>query len=231
MKKGAGTLFAAVCIATILAVCTFGTAFAAIIPVSGVEDTWLHHGDDGQPIADWKKRISDLAPVRAGDQVQFENRWFNSYEGSADIRISFGGDTPATVKGGDETVYYGLNYGNYYPSDTGSWPAYALITEANTTPYGIMVTHQYVYNGVYYGTLIPEDHTLLFQWRAAENPPGTDSGTAPAPTATVKPTATPRATPATTPTQSSPGFDFGMIIALASVLMVAQALYGVRMKR
>ena len=83
--KITGALLCAGCIAALLAVFAIGTASAAIVPFNGVEYSWLHHDDNGDPVADWIKRINDVAPVRNGDMMQFQNRWYNSYAGTADI--------------------------------------------------------------------------------------------------------------------------------------------------
>jgi hypothetical protein len=235
MKKSTWIFLGSGCIAALLAVFLIGTASAAIVPFNGVEYSWLHHADNGDPVADWIKRISDVAPVRNGDAMQFQNRYYNSYAGTADLRISYGGELAGICTGGDESVYYGLNYGNYYPSGTGSWPCYSTVLACNMTPLYLMVTHQYVFNGIMYGTLDPADKSLLFQWRADIN----DSRviqTSPTPGPSQSPTQTPTRTPANgTPTlvplpsqpSSSPGFEFGSILVLISALVVAYLLYGI----
>jgi len=224
--KSARALLCAGCIVALLAVYATGTASAAIVPFNGVEYSWLHHDDNGDPVADWIKRINDVAPVRNGDMMQFQNRWYNTYAGTADIRISYGAEVPGTCSGADESVYYGLNYGNYYPSGTGSVPFYSTVSSCNKTPYYLMVTHQYVFNGIQYGTLDPNDKSLLFQWRADIN----DSRVIQDPTPTPTPTGTPTLVPLPADT-STPGFGFGSIIALISALAITYALYSIIRKR
>jgi len=228
--KIAGAILCAGCIAALLTILAIGTASAAVVPFSGVEYSWLHHNDKGEPVADWIKRINDLAPVRNGDMLQFQNRWYNSFAGTADIRISYGGEQAGICAGADEYVSYGLNYGNYYPSSTESAPYYSKVLACNKSPLTLLVSHQYVYNGVQYGTINPDnDYTMLFQWRAGADAEVTVTPTAtanPSPTAAPNATARPSATPTLVPLPSmpapSPGFDFGTaILSLASVLAVA----------
>jgi hypothetical protein len=236
MEKSTVILLGSGCIAALLAVFLIGTASAAIVPFNGVENSWLHHDDNGDPVADWIKRINDVAPVRNGDAMQFQNRWYNSYAGTADLRISYGGELAGICTGADESVYYGLNYGNYYPSGTGSVPFYSTVLACNMTPLYLMVTHQYVFNGIQYGTLDPADKSLLFQWRAEIN----DSRviqTSPTPGPEKEPTQTPITgsptlvpLPAVTPAPS-PGFGFGTVIALVAALAIAYALCGLARKR
>ncbi|HUL62536.1 MAG TPA: hypothetical protein VLT35_05690 [Methanocella sp.] len=225
--RSAGALACAVFIAALLAVLATGRASAAIAPVNGVDYSWLHHADNGDPVADWFKRIQDIAPVRNGDDLQFQNRWYNSYAGTVDLRISYGGEVTGTCSGADESVYYGLNYGNYYPSSTGAVPFYSTILSCNATPYYLMVTHQYVYNGIMYGTLDPMDKALCFQWRAQENDPRVIQ--TPTGTPTAKPTnTTPVPLPSAT-AKPSPGFDFGTVLLLAGLLgLVGGAANSVR---
>jgi hypothetical protein len=236
MKKSTWILLGSGCIAAMLAVFLIGTASAAIVPFNGVEYSWLHHDDNGDPVADWIKRISDVAPVRNGDAMQFQNRWYNSYAGTADIRISYGGELAGICTGADESVYYGLNYGNYYPSGTGAVPFYSTVLACNKTPLYLMVTHQYVFNGIQYGTLDPSDKSLLFQWRADIN----DSRviqTSPTPAPEKEPTQTPiTGSPTLVPlpsnsSSSTSGFGFGSIIALVALLAIAHALSGIVRKR
>ena len=243
MKKSTGALLISGFIAAVLAVFLISPVSAAIVPFNGVEYSWLHHDDNGDPVADWIKRISDVAPVRNGDMMQFQNRWYNNFAGTADIRISYGGELAGICTGADESVYYGLNYGNYYPSGTSAVPFYSTVLACNVTPLYLMVTHQYVFNGIQYGTLDPSDKSLLFQWRANINdsrviqtsptPPPTPSGTgkptqSPTPTNGSKPTLVPL--PSQTST-STPGFGFGSIIALIAVLAIAHAGYCSKRKR
>jgi hypothetical protein len=239
MKKSTGILLISGCIAALLGVFLIGTASAAIVPFNGVEYSWLHHDDNGNPVADWIKRINDVAPVRNGDAMQFQNRYYNNYAGTADLRISYGGEVAGICTGADESVYYGLNYGNYYPSGQGSWPAYSTVLNCSKDLLYLMVTHQYVFNGILYGTMDPADKSLLFQWRADIN----DSRviqTTPAPTPTSTGTPTNTNTSASTgkptlvplpPATPSPGFGFDSLIALVSALAIASALYGIARKR
>jgi hypothetical protein len=234
MNKCARALMVSGCIAVMLVAFLVGTASAAIVPFNGVDASWLHHDDNGDPVADWVKRISDVAPVRDGDSMQWQNRWYNSYAGTADIRISYGGELAGICMGGDEYVYYGLNYGNYYPSGTGSWPAYSTVLNCSKEPKYLMATHQYVFNGILYGTLDPSDKSRLFQWRADLN----DARIIPTPTPVPEkePTQTPiSGSPTMVPlpgdASSSPGFDFNLVIALVAVLAVAYVLCGTARKR
>jgi hypothetical protein len=241
MKRSTGILLISGCIAALLGVFLIGTASAAIVPFQGVEYSWLHHDDNGDPVADWIKRISDVAPVRNGDLMQFQNRWYNNYAGTADIRISYGGEQAGICTGADESVYYGLNYGNYYPSGTSAVPFYSTVLACNVTPLYLMVTHQYVFNGIQYGTLDPADKSLLFQWRADINDSRVIQTTVtPKPANGSSPTTTDRPTNGSSPTlvplpaQSSPttpGFGFGSVFALVSLLAIAHALSGILRKR
>lgn len=249
MKKSTGALLGCGCIAVLVAVFLISPASAAIVPFNGVEYSWLHHDDNGDPVADWIVRISDVAPVRNGDMMQFQNRWHNSYAGTADIRISYGGELAGICTGADEYVYYGLNYGNYYPSGNSAVPFYSTVLNCSKDPLYLMVTHQYVINGIQYGTLDPGDKSLLFQWRADIN----DSRviqTSPTPTPIPTPTPTPggtvRPTQSTTPTNgstptkvplppqtstSTPGLGFGSIMALVAILSIAHIGNSIRRKR
>lgn len=241
MKKSTVLLLISGCIAALLGVFLIGTASAAIVPFNGVEYSWLHHNDNGDPVADWIKRINDVAPVRNGDQMQFLNRWYNNYAGTADVRISYGGELAGICTGADESVYYGLNYGNYYPSGTSAVPFYSTVLNCSTNPLYLMVTHQYVFNGIQYGTLDPMDKSLLFQWRADINDsrviqtpvtPVPTSG--PTPANTIKPTNGSKPTLVPLPPDTSspaPGFGFGSVLALVAVLAIAHALYGLTRKR
>ncbi len=238
MKKSTRVLLCSGCAATLLAAFLIGTASAAIVPFQGVDQSWLHHDDNGDPVADWKKRISDVAPVRNGDIMQWQNRWYNSYAGTTDIRISTGGEVAGICEGIDEYVSYGLNYGNYYPSGTGSWSGYAHVYNCTKYAQYMMVTHQYVYNGIYYGTLDPSDKSRLFQWRADINDPRVIQ-TSPTPVPTQEP-AEPTETPATgKPTlvplpsspEPSPGFEFAGVLLLVAALAAAYVLFGIVSKR
>lgn len=239
MRKNTRILLGSSCAAAMLAVFLIGTATAAIVPFNGVEYSWLHHDDNGDPVADWIKRISDVAPVRNGDAMQFQNRWYNSYAGTADLRISYGGEIAGICTGADEYVYYGLNYGNYYPSGTGSVPFYSTVLACTKQPQYLMITHQYVFNGIQYGTLDPGDKSHCFQWRAEINDSRViQTSPTPAPTAgpTQKPpanatiTATPTMVPLPGQPESSPGFGIGLAM-LASAIAGACALYGFARKR
>jgi hypothetical protein len=234
MKKSTGALLGSGCIAAVLAIFLICPASAAIVPFNGVENSWLHHDDNGDPVADWKFRISDVAPVRNGDMMQFQNRWYNNYEGTADLRISYGGELAGICTGADESVYYGLNFGNYYPT-TGTVPFYSTVLACNVTPLYLMVTHQYVLNGIQYGTLDPSDKSLLFQWRyeindsrVIQTSPTPSPATSPTATASVRPNSTGNATLVPLPSQTStstPGFGFGSIIALVAALIIAYVGY------
>ncbi len=257
--KSTGVLLCAGCIVALLAIFACGTASAAVAPFTGVEYSWLHHNDNGEPVADWIKRINDIVAVRNGDMLQFQNRWYNSYAGTADIKISYGGERSGICYGAEEYVSYGLNYGNYYPSSQESSPYYSQVLACNMTPRSLLVSHQYVYNGIQYGTINPDnDYTMLFQWRYGtdETPPVDEVTPTPRPSATVmatptsmasatptptsaatqnptstaKPSATPTMVPLPT-TEPSPGFGFGQVIVLISLLAIAYAGYRVKSKR
>lgn len=249
--KIAGALLCAGCITALLAVFAIGTASAAVVPFGGVEYSWLHHNDKDEPVADWMKRINDIVAVRNGDIMQFQNRWYNSYAGTADIKISYGGERPGICYGSDPYVSYGLNYGNYYPSSKESVPYYSRVLACNQTPRTLLVSHQYVYNGIQYGTINPDnDYTMLFQWRYGtdETPPiDTEASPTPTPTATATPTGTASVTPTATATAHpsttstpvplpsssapAPGFGFGQLVALLAVLAIAYTGYGIARKR
>jgi cell division septation protein DedD len=255
--KITGALLCAGCIVALLAIFACGTASAAVVPFNGVEYSWLHHNDQGEPVADWIKRINDIVAVRNGDMLEFQNRWYNSYAGTADIKISYGGERAGICYGADPYVSYGLNYGNYYPSSKESVPYYSQVLACNQTPRTLLVSHQYVYNGIQYGTINPDnDYTMLFQWRYGtdEAPPvdevtptprPTETVTAtptsaasatptpaatPTPTATARPSATPTLVPLPKPS-ASPGFGFEQIIVLVSLIAVAYAGYRVTGKK
>ena len=220
------------CIAALLAVFLTGTASAAIVPFRGVEQSWLHHDDNGDPVADWIVRISDVAPVRNGDMMQFQNRYYNSYAGTTDIYISYGGEFAGICTGGYERVQVGLNYGSYYPSSSDSWPAYSTVLNCSKDPLYLMVTHQYDFNGILYGTLDPSDKSLLFQWRADINDARVIQ-TGPTQAPEKEPTQTPiTGSPTKVPlpsseSQPSPGFGFGAVIVLGAALAVAYVLFGI----
>jgi hypothetical protein len=225
MKKEAGALLSAGCIAAIMAVGAIGTANAAIVPFKGIEYSYLATGDSG-PYGDWIEQIDDLISVRTGDSMQFRNRWYNAYAGTADIRISYGGGFKYTCVGADEYVYYGLNYGNYYPSGTDSVPFYSTVTNCSPDePYYLVVNHQYVYNGIMYGCDGPGfKWTVLFQKGNGTNVAETVA-TTPEPQDNTPATATPVATPAVTPAVTgqpmpSPGFSFDAIILLAGAFSI-----------
>lgn len=153
MKKENRILLSTGCLAALLAIGAIGTANAAIVPFNGTGYSWLHERPViGGPWGDWITEIKDTVYVRTGDTVQFTNRWYNGYAGAADIRISYGGLVRYTCAGADEYVLYGLNYGNYFPSGTGSWSAYSTILNCSEERYPLSVNHQYVYNGIMYGS-------------------------------------------------------------------------------
>ncbi len=146
-----------VCAVIALSVFITGMASAAVIQFDGTEYSWLHKNSKGEPEGSWIKQIDDLATTRAGDIMQFQNRWYNSYAGTADIRISYGGGQSYTCIGADEYVFYGLNYGNYYPSGTDSVPFYSKVVANQGDPnsleeYNLVVSHHYVYNGIIFGS-------------------------------------------------------------------------------
>jgi hypothetical protein len=234
MRKSARILLGSGCIVALMAAFFVGTASAAIVPFNGVDYSWLHHDDNGDPVADWIKRISDIAPVRNGDVMQWQNRWYNNYAGTTDIRISSGGEVANICQGLDEYVSYGLNYGNYYPSGTGSWSAYAYVYNCTKFPQYMMVTHQYVYNGIYYGTLDPADKSRTFQWRADINDSRViQTSPTPKPSQQAEPTETPKTgSPTLVPlpssgTEPSPGFELAGFIMLAATIAIAYALFGI----
>ncbi len=232
-------LLCAGCIAVLLAVFAVGTASAAVVPFNGIESSWLHHANSGEPVADWIKRINDVVAVRNGDVMQFQNRWYNSYSGSTDIRISYGGEHAGICAGIDEYVSYGLNYGNYYPSSSESIPYYSKVQACNTTPLTMLVSHQYVYNGIYYGTINPDnDYTMLFLWRAASGSDVPFTPTIqPVVTATPSQSATVTAGPSSNatlvplPPAPAPGFDIGQLALMAAILAIVYAGYCITMKR
>jgi hypothetical protein len=205
--KSVDIMLFAVCIVA-LAASAIGTASAAIVPFNGTDYSWLHDGPEG----DWITQIEDTVDVRAGDSMQFQNRWYNSYASTADIRISYGGGQPYVCLGADEYVYYGLNYGNYYPSGTESVPFYSTVSNCSEEPNHLVVNHQYVYNGLMYGCDGPGfKWTMLFRKGSGENvtkdPAETpeeqvDSTPVTTPSATVTPGATGQSTPV-----PGPGFD------------------------
>jgi hypothetical protein len=153
MKSKAVSWLSMGCILAAIAAGTIGTANAAIVPFNGTEYSWLHEDTSGSgPGGDWIEQIHDTIPVRNGDVMQFQNRWYNAYAGTTDIRISYGGCAPYSCTGSDEYVFCGLNYGNYYPGGTDTMSAYATVTNCSNETYGISVNHQYVYNGIMYGS-------------------------------------------------------------------------------
>lgn len=214
MRKESGALLCTGFIVALLALLAIGTADAAIVPFDGTDYSWLHEDDKGVPTGDWITQINDTVEVRPGDVMQFQNRWYNNYAGTADIRISYGGGFRYTCMGADEYVYYGLNYGNYYPSGTESMPFYSTVTNCSSEePYYLVANHQYVYNGMMYGCIGPDfKWTMLFQMGNSTNVTETDSpiqeDNAPA---TVTPEIT-GPTAITSAPRSTPGFDFGSII-------------------
>jgi hypothetical protein len=239
MKKENRILLGAVCLAALLAIGAAGMATAAIVPFNGIESSWLHSDSKGLPAGDWVSQISDNIPVRKGDAMQFQNRYYNNYAGTADLRISYGGEIAGICTGADESVYYGLNYGNYYPSGQGSRPAHSTVLNRSTDLRYLMVTHQYVFNGILYGTMDPPDKTLLFQWRADINDSRViQTSPTPAPSGTARPTNTNTSTGTGKPTlvpppsaMSSPGLDISTLIALVSALAIAYGLCGIARKR
>jgi hypothetical protein len=233
MRKEAGALFSAGCIAAILTIGAIGTASAAIVPFNGTDYSWLHDGPRGAE-GDWITQIDDTVYVRNGDMMQFQNRWYNSYAGTADIRISYGGGFPYTCTGADEYIYYGLNYGNYYPSGTSAVPLYSTVMNCSEEPYSLVINHQYVYNGIMYGTNGQSfKWTMQFMERSRENVTEAsietseqqdNSTAAVTPSATVPPEATGHPTP-------SPGFGFEMLVALACALTIVLLTGSYKRKR
>jgi len=235
MKKEARVLLIAVCVAALLAIGAIGTATAAIVPFDGIEYSWLHLDSRDEPAGDWLEQIDDTISVRTGDSMQFQNRWYNSLPGTADIRISYGGGQRYTCVGADESVFYGLNYGNYYPSSKESVPFYSTVVASPGDPnsleeYSLVINHQYVYNGLKYGCNVATDKWKI-RFKSTDQAPATPEVTAvpeqqnnsPAtvtPTPAVTPTAT--VTPAVAgPPTPSPGSGIDVLVALACALAIA----------
>jgi hypothetical protein len=228
MRKEAGAMLSAGCIVVMLTICFIGTATAAIVPFNGTQYSWLHANskNDG-PEGDWLGYIDDTISVRNGDSMQFQNRWYNGYAGTADIRISYGGGIKYTCVGADEYVYLGLNYGNYYPSDTASVPFYATVSNCSEEPYGLGVNHQYVFDGIMYGSGM-RGGSRLFREAAPENGTSgnfTDPGlydnasVTGTPAATAQPSATPSSATTEEPAPTQ-GFGSDIIILLAGTFAI-----------
>jgi hypothetical protein len=229
MKKETRVLLIAGYIAALLAIGAAGTATAAIVPFNGTDYSWLHPNSMGdEPTGDWITQINDTVEVRPGDSMQFQNRWYNGYAGTADIRISYGGGAKYTCAGADEYVFLGLNYGNYYPSGTESVSFYAMVTNCSEERNGLSVNHQYVYNGIMYGAG-PFGGARGFRMATAEN--GTSgSFTGPDPHDNASAAGTPAVTgqppAAGIPVSAegaaqTPGFGFEAMILLADTFAVA----------
>jgi hypothetical protein len=217
MGKIMRTVSYAGCIVTLLAILTIGQASAAIVPFDGIDSSWLHPDYKGDPTGDWLAQINDVAPVRIGDDLQFQNRWYNGYAGTVDVRISYGGGQRYVCSGADEYVHYGINYGNYFPGSVSSVPFYATVMNCSEDAYNIVITHQYTYNGILYGS---------GQARGAGFRRATPEELAEAQTATPAPrdNATATATPAaSSPPTPAPGFGFETMIMLACGAAIAIA--------
>ncbi len=187
MKKDNRALLNTGCVvafAIMLACFATGTAFAAIVPFNGTDYSWLHANEKGDPEGYWITQIKDTISVRDGDMMQFRNRWYNSYAGTADVRISYGGGQPYTCIGSDEYASYGLNFGNYYPSGTESISYYAQVVASQGGPdsleeYSFTANHQYVYNGVIYGCAEVSDQWDMKFRCTGQHDNGTDLEEAP----------------------------------------------------
>jgi hypothetical protein len=238
--KSVSVLFVMVCIA-VLAASAIGTANAAIVPFNGTESSYLHPDGIGDPTGNWKSQIVDNIAVRTGDVLQFQNRWYNGYAGTADVRISYGGGQRYVCSGADEVIFYGLNYGNYYPGSTDSQPLYATVTNCSEEPNNLVINHQYVYNGYVYGCNVPTDKwTTKFHEASQEELAAfakmtqeERNATAPtlAPPEKPTPTPTPEATPTTVPLATdrptsvpTPGIGVAaaMTGTLAAILLFAR---------
>lgn len=216
------------CIVVVLAVCTTGMASASIVPFNGTEYSWLHLDFKGDPTGDWLEQISDTIPVRTGDSMQFQNRWYVSIPGTADLRISYGGGQRYTCVGADESVFYGLNYGNYYPSGTESVPFYSTVVASPGDPnsldeYSLVNNHQYVYNGLKYGCNVVTGNWSM-RFRNTNQTPVTPDVTAIPEqhnytSATVTPTATATPVPTGRPTPS-PVSGLDALVALTCALAI-----------
>jgi hypothetical protein len=229
MKKEKRILVSAVCLAVLLVIGAGGTATAAIVPFNGIDSSWLHSDSKGQPTGDWLSQINDNIAVRQGDAMQFQNRYYNNFAGTADVRISYGGGQPYVCAGAEEYLYYGLNFGNYYPSGTASVPLYSSVSNCSEEPNHLIVNHQYVYNGFLYGCFVPaykwtmRFHEATPEERGAmavaamEHQNNTTATAAPAVTPTAVPMVSDRPTPPPPP-PPTPGFDSGTLILLACVV-------------
>jgi hypothetical protein len=227
--KRAGLLIIAICVAALLAACAIDMASAAIVPFNGTGYSWLHLNIRDEPTGDWLEQINDTITVRTGDSMQFQNRWYNSLPGTADLRISYGGGQRYTCVGADESIYYGLNFGNYYPSSKESVPFYSTVVASPGDPnsldeYNLVINHQYVYNGLKYGSNVETDKWTM-RFKSTNQTPVTPGATAVpeqqnnspttvTPTPTVTPVAADRPTP-------SPGFGIDAMVALACALAIA----------
>jgi|AGTN01.3.fsa_nt_gi hypothetical protein len=225
MKNTRAVLF--VLFATILASSAISMANAAIVPFDGIEYSWLHENSRGDPTGDWITQINDTVAVRPGDTMQFQNRWYNGYAGTTDIRISYGGGTKYTCIGADEYVLLGLNYGSYYPAGEDSVSFYAAVTNCSEErTYGIAVNHQYVYNGIMYGAG-PFGGAMGFRRAVAENgTSGNSIDTGLQDDASATDTSAIAAQPSstgvpTTAAEPTPGFGFGAVILVSGAFIIA----------
>ena len=228
--KSAGAAIFVLCVFSLVA-CPIDTASAAIVPFNGTDYSWLHLNIKNEPAGDWKSQIDDNIAVRPGDAMQFQNRWYNSLPGTADPRISYGGGQRYVCAGADEVIFYGLNYGNYYPGGTDSMSLYSTVSNCSAEPNNLVINHQYVYNGLTYGSNeVTDKWTARFHRASPEElaaftamAPEQQNATAPTLAPPEKPAATPAAMPeedpvAQGPPTPTPGPGFGGHAAAASAL-------------
>ena len=232
MKSTRAALF--ILCTAILVACAIDTANTAIVPFNGTEYSWLHLNIKNEPTGDWKSQIDDNIAVRVGDAMQFQNRWYNSLPGTADPRISYGGGQPYVCSGADEVIFYGLNYGNYYPGGSDSMSLYSTVSNCSDEPNNLVINHQYVYNGIVYGSCVETDKwTAKFHQASPEElaafaamPAEQQNESAPTLTPPEKPAATPATElvvtdrPAPSPT---PGYSMlaALSCALAAILLIS----------
>jgi hypothetical protein len=225
MKK-TGIMLCALCLAILAVSLAIGTTSAAIIPFNGTEYSWLHPDYKGDPTGDWHSQIDDDIAVRPGDAMQFQNRYYNGYAGTADVRISYGGGQPYVCAGAEEYLFYGLNYGNYYPSGTAAVPLYSTVSNCSDEPNNLVVNHQYVYNGLVYGSCVSTDKWTMKLHRASPEELAAMPVAAPEQQNDTPATVTPAATQVVQPTVNdgpTPSLVSGLDapVALACALAIA----------